>query len=772
MGAGCCKEEAIDFTSEIELSHFHLLRSVGKGAFGKVRVVQHKKTKEIYALKYINKAKCIRMRAVENIIQERRLLEEVEFPLICNLRYAFQDDENLFMVLDLMLGGDLRFHLERAGPMREDVVRFYVAELALALDALHSRRIIHRDLKPDNVLLDENGHAHLTDFNIAVYYHPSKPLVSIAGSMAYMAPEVLLRKGYFESVDWWSLGVVMFELLFGKRPFRGKSNELLTNSILRDPLPFPDNVSDLVSANCVDVLSKLCERDISKRLGCTSEGLDGFKRHPWFEGIDWDKLVSKEAIPPFEPDSKRANFDATHELEELLMEDNPLKAKKRAQNNPEIELSAEMQLMEDKFVVYDFTKVKRSHSLTRGKILRSGQDQKTTSGTLDGVVTRTNTGTTTLVSGTGTNRGHGREQSLGHDAISMNTMMAPPPRIYRPDSPSDRIGQDRFNPDEDQMALINQNSNISRKNSPLNPSTHASDAYNNNFSDRMRAEAEKTTYQQQQQQYLQNSYQTQQLDTSSLLQSEAIILPPSSLPRPLQPRDHITGIRNGSPMLQYSHTSSGHTHHNTSITTPSTPSNSSYGQSTTLTPISTPPTTQAASPATVTGKAGGQGTVLFSDYGHNTIPSSPPLMDSANIPTTAALPTTTPTRRAVRGRESLSGQLINSMPTAGKNTNVSSMYQQQQLDGTLRRPPSPQMRPMSAYTTSRTQVDGDLSSREPRAYQDKPFHGHGQQTTSSSSAFYRASLSGMDEIGNGLGHTNTSGRAYHTHNIVHPATNK
>lgn len=109
-----------------------------------MRVVQHKKTKEIYALKYINKAKCIRMRAVENIIQERRLLEEVEFSLICNLRYAFQDDENLFMVLDLMLGGDLRFHLERAGPMREDVVRFYVAEVALALDALHAKRIIHR----------------------------------------------------------------------------------------------------------------------------------------------------------------------------------------------------------------------------------------------------------------------------------------------------------------------------------------------------------------------------------------------------------------------------------------------------------------------------------------------------------------------------------------------------------------------------------------------------------------------------------------------------
>ncbi|KAG0214635.1 hypothetical protein BGX28_001673 [Mortierella sp. GBA30] len=455
MGAGCCKEEAIDFTSEIELSHFHLLRSVGKGAFGKVRVVQHKKTKEIYALKYINKTKCIRMRAVENIIQERRLLEEVEFPLICNLRYAFQDDENLFMVLDLMLGGDLRFHLERAGPMREDVVRFYIAELALALDALHARRIIHRDLKPDNVLLDEFGHAHLTDFNIAVYFNPSKPLLSIAGSMAYMAPEVLLRKGYLESVDWWSLGVVMFELLFGKRPFRGKSNELLTNSILRDPLPFPENVDDMVSASCLDVLSKLCERDINKRLGCTPEGMDAFKKHPWFRDIEWDKLITKESIPPFEPDSRRANFDATHELEELLMEDNPLKAKKRVQANPDTELSSEMQMMEDKFIVYDFTKGKRTQSFSRPlsgtkSLLRSAsaghghgslhhnRKMSVSSMTLDGVfLTRSSSArldSKTLKAAAGG----------GHSA---------PAKAFRPDSPSDLVGQKRFNPDEDQLSL-------------------------------------------------------------------------------------------------------------------------------------------------------------------------------------------------------------------------------------------------------------------------------------------------------------------------------
>jgi serine/threonine kinase 32 len=117
---------------------------VGKGAFGKVRVVQHKGTKKLFALKYINKNKCIQMKAIDNIISERRLLEHIDYNLIVNLRYAFQDDENLFMVLDLMLGGDLRFHLDRLGCLPEKYVKFYAAEIALSLHYLHSKNIIHR----------------------------------------------------------------------------------------------------------------------------------------------------------------------------------------------------------------------------------------------------------------------------------------------------------------------------------------------------------------------------------------------------------------------------------------------------------------------------------------------------------------------------------------------------------------------------------------------------------------------------------------------------
>lgn len=176
----------------MELKHFELLRSVGKGAFGKVRVVKHKGTGNVYALKYINKQKCIAMNAVENIIDERKLLELIHNPFICNLRYAFQDDKTLFMVIDLMMGGDLRFHLDRSGPFKEAHIEFVTAECSLALNYLHSKNVIHRDLKPDNsinsliVLLDEKGHAHLADFNIAVGFSWDKPLMAIAGSMAYM----------------------------------------------------------------------------------------------------------------------------------------------------------------------------------------------------------------------------------------------------------------------------------------------------------------------------------------------------------------------------------------------------------------------------------------------------------------------------------------------------------------------------------------------------------------------------------------------------------
>ncbi|KAI7872154.1 kinase-like domain-containing protein [Spinellus fusiger] len=371
MGANCCKQDLIDFCSEVDLSHFELLRAVGKGAFGKVRVVRHRKTKQLYALKYINKVKCISMRATNNIISERRLLEKIDHGLMVNMRYAFQDDENLFMVLDLMLGGDLRYHLDLTGAMRETNVQFYAAQLALGLNYLHNHHIMHRDLKPDNILLDENGHAHITDFNIAVQFSESKLHTSMAGSMAYMAPEVLQSRGYDHSVDWWSLGVVCYELLFGKRPFRGKSTEALQRSILLGTLTFPShNLSD----EAIDFIKGLLNRDISQRLGYNSSGFQRLQAHPWLRHMPWELLENKQTQAPFIPDKDKINFDPTHELEEMLLEENPLKVRKRAPklngNNTRLSYRSQgsephllntnpdWQRMEDKFLPFDHTKPK------------------------------------------------------------------------------------------------------------------------------------------------------------------------------------------------------------------------------------------------------------------------------------------------------------------------------------------------------------------------------------------------------------------------------
>ncbi|CAL1716893.1 unnamed protein product [Somion occarium] len=363
MGGICgfCSDP-VNFDGEVDLYHFDLHRAVGKGAFGKVRVVEHKKTQKLYALKYIDKARCIKQKAIANIIQERRLLEEIDHPFIVNLRYAFQDDENCFFVLDLMLGGDLRFHLERRGRMEEEIVRFWAAELASAVHYLHMQRIIHRDLKPDNILLDSMGHAHITDFNVAIHYSERRLHTSIAGSMAYMAPEVVGRKGYTWPVDWWSLGVVLWELLFHRRPFDGRTSEKMTHSILKDPLRFPSNVNEYVSKEGQDFLRGLLDRNPRTRLGCRNgrtNGMDDIHDHPWFSSIDWDSLENKESQPHFVPDMKKANFDVTHELDEFLMVDKPLTHSKR-KVNPDLEkMKPELRQLEEQFTVYDFTKTKR-----------------------------------------------------------------------------------------------------------------------------------------------------------------------------------------------------------------------------------------------------------------------------------------------------------------------------------------------------------------------------------------------------------------------------
>ncbi|KAF9098015.1 hypothetical protein BGX23_007342, partial [Mortierella sp. AD031] len=313
------------------LFQFKLMRIIGKGSFGKVRMVERRETGKIYALKYISKAQVIKMEAVRNILRERQILESVDHAFVVNMRFAFQDDEYMYMCMDLMMGGDLRFHMNRRA-FGEDVVRFWIAEISSAVNHLHSQGIVHRDIKPDNVLLDEKGHAHLTDFNISCKLTPEKPvLTSQSGTVAYMAPEVFKGAGYGTSVDWWAVGIVFYECIYNKRPFQTENIPELRRAISNQTIEYPPQKG--VSQDCVEVIQGFLKRDPNERLG-TRGGMNGIRRQPFFQ-IEayktnmrpeqwWYLLETKQLTPTFQPPAEAANFDATYDLEEMLLEDDPL----------------------------------------------------------------------------------------------------------------------------------------------------------------------------------------------------------------------------------------------------------------------------------------------------------------------------------------------------------------------------------------------------------------------------------------------------------------
>ncbi|KAH8730699.1 kinase-like domain-containing protein [Phaeosphaeriaceae sp. PMI808] len=323
------------FTDQVNLNHFRLLRVVGKGAFGKVRIVERKDTGLTFALKYIRKDEIVRSESVRNIIRERRMLEHLNHPFLCNLRYSFQDIEYLYVhltqssyiVVDLMNGGDLRFHISRK-TFTEEAVRFWIAELGCAVRYIHQQGIVHRDIKPDNVLLDSDGHVHLADFNVASDFTPHKPLTSKSGTLAYLAPEVYEGKGYSCEVDWWSLGVLFYECIYNKRPFEASSHDSLAQKISKGEPTYPVT-SPPVSMPCLHAISSLLEKNRKKRIGAIS--FESFLDNPFFRPLDFTALEHKEILPIFIPSSDKTNFDATYDLEELLLEEAPLEARARRQ---------------------------------------------------------------------------------------------------------------------------------------------------------------------------------------------------------------------------------------------------------------------------------------------------------------------------------------------------------------------------------------------------------------------------------------------------------
>lgn len=323
------KPPVFDENEEVNFDHFQILRAIGKGSFGKVCIVQKRDTKKMYAMKYMNKQKCIERDEVRNVFRELQIMQGLEHPFLVNLWYSFQDEEDMFMVVDLLLGGDLRYHLQQNVHFTEGAVKLYICELALALEYLQRYHIIHRDIKPDNILLDEHGHVHIADFNIATVVKGAEKASSMAGTKPYMAPEVFQvyvdgGPGYSYPVDWWSLGVTAYELLRGWRPYEIHSATPI-DEILNMFRVERVHYSSMWCKGMVALLKKLLTKDPESRLS----SLGDVQSAPYLADMNWDAVLEKALTPGFVPNKGRLNCDPTFELEEMILESKPLHKKKK-----------------------------------------------------------------------------------------------------------------------------------------------------------------------------------------------------------------------------------------------------------------------------------------------------------------------------------------------------------------------------------------------------------------------------------------------------------
>ncbi|KAK4704769.1 serine/threonine protein kinase SCH9, partial [Phenoliferia sp. Uapishka_3] len=315
--------EKLDLKKGIAVNDFDFLRMIGKGTFGRVFQVRKKDTKRIYAMKVLSKREIVAKKEVAHTIGERKILQRSDgSPFLLGLKFSFQSDTDLYLVMDYKSGGELFHHLQKEGRFTEDRARFYTAEIVLAFEHLHKYDIVYRDLKPENILLDATGHIVLCDFGLSKPDLPSDALTNtFCGTTEYLAPEVLLDDhGYSKLVDFWSLGVLLFEMCCGWSPFYAEDTQQMYKLICFGKVKFPRGV---IGEDGKQFVKGLLNRNPKHRLGATRDA-EELKEHAFFSSIDWDALAARAIAPPFKPyvesDESVANFDPEFTEANLLDE--------------------------------------------------------------------------------------------------------------------------------------------------------------------------------------------------------------------------------------------------------------------------------------------------------------------------------------------------------------------------------------------------------------------------------------------------------------------
>ncbi|GKT36042.1 cAMP-dependent protein kinase catalytic subunit PRKX [Aduncisulcus paluster] len=302
--------------SDISFKELELIKTIGTGTVGRVRLCRHTKTNDFLALKSVHKKSLIALSQVDHIIDELRVLKEVSsHPFIVSLKGSYHDKDYVHMLFEFVPGGELFTYLRKAGKFPLEVAKFYAAELATVLEFLHSKRIVYRDLKPENVLIDKQGHIKLADYGFAKRIKDQT--YTLCGTPEYLAPEIIRGSGHSFAVDWWAFGVLIYEMLAGVPPFYGQTTKQTYEKVLRGSITFPPSWDKTT----VSFLKALLNPNKAERLGSVraSEVL----KHPWFKGVEWRWLRIRLVRPPIIPRVKSAgdtsNFDDFAEDDSALL---------------------------------------------------------------------------------------------------------------------------------------------------------------------------------------------------------------------------------------------------------------------------------------------------------------------------------------------------------------------------------------------------------------------------------------------------------------------
>lgn len=307
--------------ASVKLSDFEVFRTLGTGAFGRVVLVKYRRNAMYYAMKILEKEKIVKTKQIDHTGNEKKILQSIKFPFVVSMDFFFKDNSYLYLIMQFVNGGEMFTHLRRMGRFDEELSKFYAAQVVLGLEYLHSCDLVYRDLKPENILIDDHGYLKITDFGFCKMIE--NRTWTLCGTPEYLAPELILSKGYGKSVDWWSFGVLIYEMNAGYPPFYSQEPMKIYEKIVAGKYKFANHFGD----DLRDILKNILQTDLTRRYGNLKNGTMDIKRHKWFSNVEWIDIFYRRVVPSFVP--KCNDLGDTSNFDQYAEEDRKVESKDR-----------------------------------------------------------------------------------------------------------------------------------------------------------------------------------------------------------------------------------------------------------------------------------------------------------------------------------------------------------------------------------------------------------------------------------------------------------